>query len=73
MLIASLLLAPTVMLAATQMERRLGPSAAGWVAALPLAFAVAAPAVALNSGPDVVSAMALSAAEHVPAQISLGR
>jgi uncharacterized protein with PIN domain len=68
----SLLLAPIVMAAAVVIERRLGPSAAGWVAALPVSFAVAVMAVTLDSGTGTASAMALSAATHVPAQVAFG-
>ncbi|MBW6440211.1 hypothetical protein KZ829_41450 [Actinoplanes hulinensis] len=67
-----LLLAPAVMAAATLMERRLGPSAAGWAGALPVAFAVAVIAVAADAGPATAAAMAFSAAVHVPAQVALG-
>ncbi|HMK97838.1 MAG TPA: hypothetical protein VK425_09855 [Acidimicrobiales bacterium] len=63
-------LAPAVMLLAAAAERRLGPSAAGWVAALPVAFAVAATGVDLGSGGRAAATMALSAAGHVPAQIA---
>jgi hypothetical protein len=65
----SLLIAPLVMAAAAAIERRLGPSAAGWVAALPVSFGVAVVAVALDAGDETASRMALSAAAHVPAQI----
>jgi hypothetical protein len=71
-IVISLLLAPIVMAAAALMERRLGPSAAGWVAALPVAFAVAVVAVTLDAGTGPASTMALSAATHVPAQVSFG-
>jgi hypothetical protein len=71
-IIASLLLAPAVMAAAALIERRLGPSAAGWVAALPVAFAVAVVAVTLDAGSEPASAMALSAATQVPAQVVFG-
>lgn len=70
MILLPLLLAPAVMAAATWIERRLGPSAAGWVAALPIAFSVAVFAVTLDAGADAASAMALSAATHVPAQVA---
>ena len=53
-------------------ERRLGPSAAGWVAALPIALSVAIVAVALDAGTGSATALALSAATHVPAQIAFG-
>jgi hypothetical protein len=72
MLLIPLLLAPAVVAGATLIERRLGPSAAGWVAALPVSFSVAVLAVTLDGGPDAASAMALSAASHVPAQVAFG-
>jgi hypothetical protein len=50
-------------------EARLGPSAAGWVAALPVCLAVAEVAVMLDAGTRAAGAMALSAAMHVPAQV----
>src|SRR4051794_1293840 len=54
-------------------ERRLGPSAAGWAAALAAGFAVALVAVALGGGPGTgpvaMGALASSAALHVPAQV----
>ena len=60
------------MAAAVLIERRLGPSAAGWVAALPVSFAVAVVAVTLDAGTGTASALALSAATHVPAQVMFG-
>lgn len=72
MIVVSLLLAPAVMAAAALMERRLGPSAAGWVAALPVAFAVAVLAVTLDAGTRPASTMAFNAAMHVPAQVVFG-
>jgi hypothetical protein len=71
-ILISLLVAPVVMAAAVSIERRLGPSAAGWVAALPVSFAVAVMAVTLDAGAETASTMALSAATHVPAQVVLG-
>ena len=71
-IVLSLLLAAVVMAAAASIERRLGPSAAGWVAALPIAFAVAVVAVSLDGGSRAASTMALSAATHVPAQVVFG-
>ena len=53
---------------ATRVERKLGPSAAGWLAALPVGFAVAVVAVLLDTGGRATSAMALSAAAPVVAQ-----
>ena len=72
MVFVSLLLAPVVMALATGVERRLGPSAAGWVAALPLGFAVAVLAVAFDGGAGAARTMVLSAATHVPAQVAFG-
>ena len=69
-IVFSLLLAPTVMATATLIERRQGAGAAGWVAALPVSFAVAVVAVTLEASTAPASAMALSAATHVPAQIA---
>jgi hypothetical protein len=58
------------MAAAALIERRLGAAAAGWVAALPVSFAVAVVAVTLEAGTAPASTMALSAATHVPAQVA---
>ena len=70
MVFVALLIAPVVMAAAAVIERHLGPSAAGWVAALPVSFTVAVLAVSLDAGDRTASAMALSAATHVPAQLA---
>jgi len=70
MVFVALLIAPLAMAAAALTERRLGPSAAGWVAALPVSFSVAVVAVTLDAGEDAASAMALSAATHVAAQVA---
>ena len=59
------------MAAAVSIERRLGPSAAGWVAALPVSFAVAVVTVTLDAGTATASTMALSAAT-IPAQVMFG-
>jgi hypothetical protein len=72
MLLIALLLAPAAMSAAVLIERRLGPSAAGWVAALPVGFSVAVLAVIADAGPRTAGAMAFSAAAHVPAQVAFG-
>jgi hypothetical protein len=69
MVFVSAFIAPLVMAAAALIERRLGPSAAGWVAALPVSLAVAVAAVTLDTGEHAATAMALSAATHVPAQV----
>lgn len=71
-ILLSLFIAPVVMAAAVSIERRLGPSAAGWVAALPVSFAVAVAAVTLDAGTGTAGTMALSAATHVPAQAMFG-
>jgi hypothetical protein len=71
-IVVPLLLAPVAIVVAGRIERRLGPSAAGWVAALPIAFAVAVIAVALDTGVRSASTLALSAATHVPAQVAFG-
>jgi hypothetical protein len=65
----SLLLAPALMAAAALIGQRLGPAAAGWVVALPVSFAVSVVAVTLDAGTRTATAMALSAATHVPAQV----
>lgn len=70
MVLISLLIAPVVMAAAAVVERRLGPSAAGWVAALPVSFAVAVLAVTFDAGEHTARTMALSTAAHVPAQVA---
>lgn len=66
------LLTPAVLVAALLVQRRLGPSAAGWVAALPISFTVALVAVTPDAGDRTAAAMALSAAAHVPAQVAFG-
>ncbi|HEX8629416.1 MAG TPA: hypothetical protein VF755_14725 [Catenuloplanes sp.] len=72
MVFLSLLLAPVVMATAALIERRLGPAAAGWIAALPVAFAVAVVTVAIDTTPQTAGSMALSAATHVLAQVAFG-
>jgi hypothetical protein len=69
MVFVSLLIAPLAMAAAALIEQRLGPSAGGWLVALPVSFAVAVFAVTLDTGAATASTMALSAAAHVPAQL----
>jgi hypothetical protein len=68
MVFVSVLIAPLVMSVATLVGRHLGPSAAGWVAALPVSFTVAMAAVAVDAGDGAAGALALGAATHVPAQ-----
>ena len=60
------------MAAAVSIERRLGPSAAVWVVALPVSFSVAVVTVTLDAGTQTASTMALSAATHIPAQVVFG-
>lgn len=71
MVVAAVLIAPAVLGVATRIERRLGPSAGGWVTALPSGFAVADVAVLVDSGGQAASTMALSAAAHVVACVAL--
>ncbi|MBM2616530.1 hypothetical protein JIG36_13280 [Actinoplanes sp. LDG1-06] len=70
MLLVPLLIAPAVMVAVAFVERRLGPSAAGWTAALPVSLAVSVVAVAVDMTPQAAASLALSAATHVPAQVA---
>jgi hypothetical protein len=69
MVVVAMLLAPVMVASATMVERRLGPSAAGWLVALPVGFAIAEVAVGIDGGGRTASTMALSAAAHVPAQL----
>jgi hypothetical protein len=69
MVVLCALCAPLMLASATMVERRLGPSAGGFVAALPGGFAVAVVAVSLDAGGRAASTMALSAGTHVPAQL----
>src|SRR5919108_876484 len=66
-ILVSLLVAAVVMAAAALIEPRLGPSAAGWVAALPVTFAVAVLAVMLHARTPPAGTMAPSAPTPVPA------
>ncbi len=61
--------APLVMYAALRAQRRLGASAAGWVAAVPTTIPIAVLAVGIQSGSQVAALVTLTAAAHVPAQI----
>ncbi len=70
-LVFVILLAPAVILVSSGIERQLGAAAAGWIAALPVAFAVAVLAVRLDAGNRAAAAMALRAAGHVPAHIAV--
>ncbi|MBV9920479.1 MAG: hypothetical protein JOY78_06450, partial [Pseudonocardia sp.] len=71
MVLVPLLIVPVLTVAAALAERRLGPSTAGWITALPVGFALAAVAVVRDAGGVAASAMALSAAAHVIGQVVL--
>lgn len=58
-------IAVAMMFLAQRMELRLGAAAAGWFAALPIAFAVAGASIAVTEGPVDASLVALSAVGHV--------
>jgi hypothetical protein len=60
------------MFLATSAEGRLGPAAGGWIAGLPIAFAVTLFAVAKATGATTASQVAASAADHVAAQVAFG-
>lgn len=72
MLLLTLGLAPAVIAVAAVVERRLGPSAAGWAGALPIAFCLAVIAVSADAGMPSGTALALSASTHVAAQVAFG-
>jgi uncharacterized membrane protein (GlpM family) len=55
---------------AQRMELRLGAAAAGWFAALPIAFAVAGATIAVTGSPSDASLVALSAVGHVGPMIA---
>jgi hypothetical protein len=71
-LLIAIALAPLVMFAAASAEGRLGPAAGGWIAGLPIAFAVTLFAVARTTGATTASQVAASAAGHVSAQVAFG-
>jgi hypothetical protein len=70
MFLVALLLAPSVMVAASFAERRLGPAAAGWLNAAPLSIAVAVLVVSADRGVSAGLTIATTAAAHVPAQVA---
>jgi uncharacterized membrane protein (GlpM family) len=70
MIVVALVLAPLLMLLVSFLENRLGPSAAGWAAALPVTFAVSTAAVTVHSGASIGGQVALRAATFVPAQVA---
>lgn len=72
MLLIAIALAPLVMFLAASAESRLGPAAGGWIAGLPIAFAVTLFAVARTTGAITASRVAASAAAHVSAQVAFG-
>lgn len=53
------------MFLAQRLEMRLGPAAAGWFAALPIAFGVATATIALTSSAENAALVSLSAVGHV--------
>jgi hypothetical protein len=69
-LLIPLLSAPTVMVLATTVERRLGASAAGWLVAIPTTLPIAILAVGLEFGDRAGAILALSAAGNVGAQVA---
>jgi hypothetical protein len=72
MIFVSLLVAPSLMLAAVWAEQRRGASAGGWVAALPVSFPIGVVAVVLDGGDRVAAELAWSAGGHVAAQVIFG-
>lgn len=70
MLVIAAASAALVMLAALSVERRLGPAAGGWLVALPIGFTVALTLVTVTDGRRLAAGTAISAAEHVPAQVT---
>ena len=58
------------MVAATLVENRFGPAAAGWVAAAPITISVASLVVGIEYGRHAAAALTESSAEHVTAQIA---
>jgi hypothetical protein len=69
MVFVSLLIAPSLMLAAVWAEQRRGSLAGGWVAALPVSLPIAVLAVTLDGGNHLASRLAWSAGGHVAAQV----
>ena len=59
-----------MMFFAQKLEQRMGAAAAGWFAALPIAFGVAAAAIAINGNASEASEAALSAAGHTGPMIA---
>ncbi|MDN5725039.1 MAG: hypothetical protein L0G99_03775 [Propionibacteriales bacterium] len=72
LLLAAPAAASLVMFAAVTIERRLGPAAGGWTAALPLCLAVALFTVLQDRGVEAAAGVAWSAAGHMVAQVAFG-
>ena len=70
MIVVALILAPVLMLLVSFVEHRLGPSAAGWAAALPVTLAVSVAAVIAHEGATRGGQVALRAASFAPAQVA---
>jgi len=65
-------IAVLTMLLAQRMEVRMGAAAAGWVAALPIAFGVASATIAVTQNHTDASLIALSAAGHLAPMVAYG-
>ncbi len=65
-------IAVLTMFLAQRLEPRLGAAAAGWFAALPIAFAVAGATIAVTEGRSDASLVALSAVGHAGPMIAYG-
>jgi hypothetical protein len=63
-------IAVLTMLLAQRLAERIGAAAAGWVAALPIAFGVASAAIAVTQNHTDASLIALSAAGHVAPMVA---
>ena len=65
-------IAVLTMLLAQRIEGRIGAAAAGWVAALPIAFGVASATIAVTQNHIDASLIAMSAAGHVAPMVAYG-
>jgi hypothetical protein len=70
MVLAALLVAPTLMVVATTAERRFGAAAAGWIGAAPSTIALTVLVVGADLGPAAAAELAAGAAAHVGAQVA---
>jgi len=70
MVLVPLVAAPSLMLAVSAAERRLGPAVAGAMAALPVALSIIVLAVGAELGRDAGATLAAAAAAHVVAQVA---